>query len=94
MISDKKLREVTDSFNQESVASVVQHTGREIYRGYKFRLRGDEKTPSASIRRKDGYIKDFGGDFSGDLIDFLRQHHGMSFQEAVEYIAICIGVEL
>ena len=94
MMSDEKIRKVTECLNQESVAAVVQHTGREVNGGYKFRLRGDEKTPSASIRKKDGYIKDFGGDFSGDLIDFLRQHHGMSFQEAVEYIAICLGVEL
>lgn len=94
MISNEKLREVTESFNQQSVAAVVQHTGREIYRGYKFRLRVDEKSPSASIRRKDGYIKDFGGEFSGDLIDLLRQYNDMSFEEAVKYAATCLGVEL
>ncbi len=69
------------------------YIGYKIYRGNKIKLREDEKTPSTSIRR-DGFIKDFGGSFSGDLINLLQEYHNMSFVEAVEYISVCLGVEL
>ena len=91
MIEDKTLNAVRSGLHRENVAHILQYIGYEIYRGYKFKLR-DENTPSASIRI-DGYIKDFGGDFSGDLIALLMEYHDMSFREAVLYIATCLGVE-
>ena len=93
MIQQTKLDEIKASLTGSSVASILQYMGYDIYRGNKFKLREGEKTPSASIR-SDGYIKDFGGDFSGDLIALLQTHHDMSFKEAVGYIAVCLGVEL
>ncbi len=93
MIEDNKLNEVRDSLDGESTAHILQHIGYKIYSGSKFKLREDEKTPSVSIRR-DGLIKDFGGDFTGDMIDVLKQYHGMSFEEAVKYVATCLGVKL
>ncbi len=92
MIAKQRIELVRSSLDQANVAAVLQYLGYDIYRGYKFRLR-DEKTPSSSIRN-DGYIRDFGGDFSGDLIDILRQYHEMSFEYAVEYIATCLGIRL
>ena len=93
MITKHKLAEIKESLDGTVVATIVQHVGYELFRGNKFKLREEERSPSVSIRQ-DGYIKDFGGDFSGDLIDLLQEYHGMSFVEAVEYIAICLGVEL
>ncbi len=93
MIPESKLNKIRDCLDGETVPHILQHAGYRIYHGNKFKLRDEEKTPSASIRR-DGFIKDFGGDFSGDLIDLFRQYHDMSFDEAVRYIATCLGVEI
>ena len=93
MITDDKLNEIRDRLDQQFVAAVLEHAGYEISRSYKFRLRGDESTPSASIR-KDGYIKDFGGDYGGDIIGLLQQYHGLSFKESILYVATCMGVAL
>ncbi len=93
MITEDKLNEIRERFDQQFVASVLEYVGYEISRDYKFRLREDEKTPSVSIR-SDGYIKDFGGDFGGDIISLLQQYHKLSFKESVLYIATCMGVEL
>ena len=92
-IPDEKLNEIKVALNGPETAHILQYIGYKLYRGNKFRLRTEERTPSASIRA-DGYIKDFGGDFSGDLIALLREYHDMSFEEAVRYIADCLGVEL
>ncbi len=92
IIPKVKIELIRSSLDQDNVAAILQHLSYDIYHGYKFYLR-EEKTPSASIRR-DGYIRDFGGDFSGDLINLLMEYHRMSFQEAVEYIATCLGVRL
>ena len=92
MITDDKLHEIRVSLDGESTVHILQHIGYKIYPGKKIKLREDEKTASASI--KHSLIKDFGDDFTGDVIDVLREYHGMSFEEAVRYVATCLGVEL
>ena len=92
-IPDEKLNEIKIALDGPATAHIVQHIGYKLYQGNKFKIREEEKTPSASIRA-DGHIKDFGGDFSGDLIALLREYHDMSFKEAVRYIAECLGVGL
>lgn len=86
-----KLTKIKESLDGIHVASILHYIGYRLYHGNKFKLREEERTPSASIRA-DGYIKDFGGDFSGDLIALLQEYHNMSFNEAVDYIAVCLGV--
>lgn len=93
MILERKLQELKQQLDASHSIHILSHIGYEFYAGNKFKLRPEESTPSASIR-KDGYIKDFGGDFGGDLIDLLKQYHDMSFEEAVRYIATCLGMEL
>ena len=93
MIPNDKIHEVRDSLDLESTLHILLYIGYKIYPGKKIKLREDEKTPSVSIRR-DGLIKDFGGDFTGDIIDVLREYHGMSFEEAVRYVATCLGVKI
>ncbi len=92
MITEKKLQEVKQQLNANTTIHRLSHMGYKFYAGNKFKLRPEELTPSASIRR-DGYIKDFGGDFAGDLIALLMAYHNMSFVEAVDYISVCIGIE-
>ncbi len=90
MIPENKLNEIKTSLDGLHTATILRHIGYELYSGNKFKLR-KEHTPSTGIRN-DGYIKDFGGDFGGDLIDLLREYHGMNFEEAVHYVANCLGV--
>jgi len=92
MLNPEVLKEVKLHLNQHTVASILNHVGYEVDRSFKFRLR-DEKTPSASIRA-DGFLKDFGGDFSGSIFDLLQLDKHMSFPQSVEYVAVCLGVEL
>lgn len=92
MISKNKIDEINSMIDASTVTVILSFMGYKLYRGNKFSLR-EEKTPSASIRA-DGHIKDFGGDFSGDLIALLREYHNMSFEEAVGYIATCLGVTI
>jgi len=71
-------------------------TGDEVVKimqflGYEFDKRGftsirAERTPSVRVR-KDGYIKDFGSGWGGDIFDLLQEYHNMSLQEAVKYIS-------
>lgn len=76
--------------NKAFVISTLEGRGYKFNRAGLFRLR-DERTPSASIRR-DGYIKDFGGDFSGDLIDYFEKKESMSKSEAINYIGYLVGL--
>ncbi len=92
MISNEILQKIRSGKDRQGTAAILQNLGYEVSRNYKFRLRKDEKTPSASIR-SDGYIVDFGGDFRGDIIDLLMGQFGLSFQLAAEYVAVCMGVE-
>jgi len=76
-------------------------TGQEVIRimsflGYEFNRQGfttirGERTPSVKVR-KDGFIKDFGSGWGGDIFDLLQQYHGLKFNEAVEYIEKLEGV--
>ncbi len=48
--------------------------------------------PSASID-KDGYIKDFGGTFGGDIFAFLNEIVGYSKAEALQIVKYALGAE-
>jgi len=76
--------------DRESVAAILLGLGYEVDGRFKFRLR-NERTPSASIR-SDGFIRDFGGDFSGDLFDLLTIHHEMDARQAREFVADRLGI--
>ena len=82
---------IKDRLNQQTTGEIISFIGFHVNRNHKFSLR-DENTPSCSIRR-DGFIKDFGGEFAGDLIDLLQQSNGLSFKDSVLYIADCLGVD-
>ena len=84
----KRIKELY--LNGEEVVRLMQ------FIGYEFDKRGftairAERTPSVKVR-KDGLIKDFGSGWSGDIFDLLQTHHGMSFKEAVEYVAKALNV--
>ena len=91
MVGLKVLRlELKQSLNREKVADILSFIGYEVRRDFKFAIR-DEKTPSASINN-DGYIKDFGSGWGGDIIALLHEHHGQTLKDATLYVASCLGV--
>jgi len=78
--------------NRDNVEQILSFIGYEITRDHKFKIRDEEKTPSASVRY-DGFIKDFGGDgFGGDIVAFLHEIRGQTLSDAVHYVADCLGV--
>ncbi len=88
----KELRaHIKASMDKEKTKAILEHLGYEVNRDYKFRLR-DEKTPSASIRR-DGYIKDFGSGWGGDIVALLHEHRGVELKEATKWVAACLGIK-
>ncbi len=85
------LLQIKETIDQRHVAKILLLEGYKVNRSFKFALR-EEKTPSTSIR-KDGYIKDFGGDFSGNIVTLLQTQRGMSFKNAILYIADQLGID-
>ena len=85
-----KLKAQLDRDNVEQILSFI---GYQITRDHKFKIRDEEKTPSASIRH-DGYIKDFGGDgFGGDIVSFLHEIHGETLSDALYFSCDCLGIK-
>jgi DNA primase len=84
----KKIKELY--LNGKEVVKFMQFIGYEFNRQGFTSIR-PERTPSVRVR-KDGLIKDFGSNWSGDIFDLLQEYHGMSFKEAVEYIAKALNV--
>ena len=83
--------QIKTQIDREKVKAILEHLGYEVDRNYKFRLR-EERTPSASIRQ-DGYIKDFGTGWGGDIVTLLHEHHGIELKEATEWVAACLGIK-
>ncbi len=76
--------------DRDAIREILESLGYDTNRVYQFRLR-DERTPSASIRT-DGLIKDFGGDFTGDIFDLLQTYHEMDFRESKDYVMNRMGL--
>ena len=92
MIDLKQLRaEIKSATDRDKTVQLLSFIGYEIRRDFKFKIREDEKTPSASIDR-DGNIKDFGSGWYGDVVALLHEHHGQSLKDATIYVASCLGV--
>ncbi len=83
--------EVKTYLGKEDLVSLLEGLGYEFNRQGKFTIRG-EKTPSVSINPKDLKIKDFGGDFSGDVFDLLKELHGMKAPEDLKYVMNFLGL--
>ena len=71
--------------NQPLVRDIIIASGFEVNKNFKFKIR-NERTASASIS-SNGYINDFGGDFSGDIFEFLMKFKNMNFKESLKYVA-------
>lgn len=81
------LTKIKSELDREKIATILCFIGQEITKDFHFK-----DNQSFSISR-DGYIKDFGSTgFSGDIIDFLQYRDNLSFNQAVKYVAECLGI--
>ena len=85
-------RQIKESLDRDKVRAMLEHLGYTVNRNYMFRLRPDDSTPSASIRR-DGYIKDFGDGWGGDIVAFLHERRNIELKEATIWVARCLGID-
>lgn len=85
-ISYKQLVGMIDG---EATRYLLQGIGYSVDQNYKFKIR-EERTASASIR-SDGLINDFGGDFGGNIINFLINICGLSYKTSNKYVRIALG---
>ena len=93
MIDLKQLRaQLKQELNQEKVIDILSFIGYSINCDNKFKLRANEDNASASIR-KDGYIKDFGNGWGGDIVALLHEHHGQTLKSASLWVADCLGIK-
>src|SRR3954453_4307283 len=54
----------------------------------------DEKSPSFNVRPVQGFYHCFGCGASGDVYKFLMEIEGLTFVEAVERLAVKVGITL
>jgi len=87
----KAAKNLKERLSYEDTLRLIDFIGHKFNRNGKFRLREDERTASASVRKRDNYIKDFGSDWGGDIFALLMEFHGLTFTEAVDYVNNCVG---
>ncbi len=61
------------NLHRDDTRAFLEYIGFDVDSHYKFKMRQDEHTASASIDPKNGYIKDFGSGFRGDVIAFYKE---------------------
>jgi len=92
MIEIKQLRaQLKQELNKEKVSELLSFIGYTVSRDYKFAIR-EENSPSASIA-PNGYIKDFGDGWGGDIVALLHERHGQTLTSASKWVADCLGVK-
>jgi hypothetical protein len=82
-------KQLVGMIDGEVTRYLLQGIGYSVDSNYKFKIR-EERTASASIRF-DGLINDFGGDFGGNIINFLIDICGFSYKTSNKYVRIALG---
>lgn len=80
---------VTKLLNNEIVKAIFIFLGYPVTYNYKLKLR-NENTASTSIK-EDGYIKDFGSDISGNIINIIKILYNLDFIIAFKYVQNLFG---
>lgn len=96
MISKSTIQEVQDRVDIEDVISDFvtlkrKGSGKYLWACCPFH---DEKTPSFSVTPDKGIYKCFGCGKSGDSINFIMEHDGLNYIEAIKYLAQKYGIEI
>ena len=73
--------------HKDDTRAILNYMGFAVNSAYKFKMRDNERTASASIDPKNGRISDFGSGWRGDIIAFYKEIHACSDREAFKEIA-------
>ncbi len=93
-ISQKTIQEVQNSVQIEEVIAdflPLKKKGKNLWACCPFH---QEKSPSFSVSPDKGFYKCFGCDAAGDAITFVREIEGISFVEAMRYLANKYGIDM
>jgi len=86
---------VEDVLSEADVVSVIRDFEKDLKRvGANWKCKSpfrDEKTASFVVSPAKGVWKDFGGGQGGGSVDYLMKAQGMTFPEAIEYLADHLG---
>ncbi len=96
MISKVTIQAVQDRVDIEDIVSDVvtlkrKGSGKYLWACCPFH---DEKSPSFSVTPDKGIYKCFGCGKSGDSINFVMEHDGLSYVEAIKHLATRYGIEI
>ncbi len=96
MIAKATIEEVRDRMDIEEVVGDFvtlkrKGSGKYLWACCPFH---DEKTPSFAVTPDKGIYKCFGCGRSGDTISFVMDHDGLSYIEAIRYLAQKYGIEI
>lgn len=86
---EPKTHGVKNIIDNEVTSAFITHLGFSVDQNNKFKLR-NETTASCSISHN-GYIKDFGGEFAGGIIDFIMHVYKIDFKMSWYYLRACFG---
>jgi DNA primase len=93
-ISQETIQDVQNSVHIEEVVAdflPLKRKGQNLWACCPFH---QERTPSFSVSPTKGFYKCFGCDAAGDAITFVREIEGISFVEAVKYLANKYGIDI
>ena len=94
MIAEESIREVKERASITDIISesvVLKRQGRNLSGLCPFH---SERSPSFNVREDDGFYHCFGCGASGNVISFVMNSRGLSFPEAIEYLAERYGIQL
>lgn len=94
MISRDSVEKVKDASDMVEVVSAHTELKQQGQRFAGLCPFHDERTPSFSVNPTEKLYYCFGCEASGDLFRFVQEKEGLSFPEAVEWLAERYGVEL
>lgn len=92
MIKQETIHAVQNAANIEEIIGsfiTLKKKGQNLWACCPFH---QERTPSFAVSPSKGYYKCFGCDAAGDAITFIREMEGISFVEAVKYLAHQYGI--
>jgi DNA primase len=94
VISEDSIKEIKERVSITEVVSdtvVLKRQGASLTGLCPFH---SERSPSFHVREDDGYYHCFGCGVSGNVISFVMTSRGLSFPEALEYLAERFGIKL
>jgi DNA primase len=96
LISKKTIQDVQDRVDIEDIVSDFvtlkrKGSGKYLWACCPFH---DEKTPSFSVTPDRGIYKCFGCGKAGDSINFVMDHDGLNYAEAIRHLATRYGIEI